>query len=114
VALAEFAHLTTRGRRSGRPHTVELWFAPVGSAVWFIAGGGTSSDWVANLVAEPAVRVRVGERTFAGRARTEAGDAGGAGEARRLLAARYQGWEEGRPLSDWAAHGLAVAVDLEG
>jgi hypothetical protein len=81
--------------------------------VWFIAGGGTSSDWVANLVAEPAVTVRVGGRTHAGRARTDPGDAGDAGLARRLLASRYQGWEEGRPLSDWAAHGLAVAVDLE-
>ncbi len=80
MALAdeEYAYVTTRGRRTGRPHTVELWFAPVGGAVWFIAGGGTSSDWVANLLAEPAVTVRVGERTLAGRARTEPGDGGGA------------------------------------
>jgi len=115
VSLAdeEYAYLTTRGRRTGAPHTVELWFSPVGTAVWFVAGGGTSSDWVANLVADPSVTVRVGEHTFAGRARTETGDAGDAGVARRLLASRYQGWEEGRPLSDWAAHGLAVAVDLE-
>jgi deazaflavin-dependent oxidoreductase (nitroreductase family) len=113
LADEQYAYLTTQGRRTGRPHTVELWFAPVGSAVWFVAGGGTSSDWVANLVAEPAVTVRVGQRTFAGRARTEAGDGGDAGEARRLLAARYQGWEEGRPLSDWATHGLAVGVALD-
>lgn len=114
LADEEYAYLTTRGRRTGRPHTVELWFAPVGGAVWFIAGGGTSSDWVANLVADPAVTVRVGERTFAGRARTDPDDDGDAGVARRLLAARYQGWEERHPLSEWAAHGLAVAVDLEG
>ena len=113
LADEEYAYLTTRGRRTGRSHTVELWFAPVGASVWFIAGGGTSSDWVANLVAEPAVAVRVGERTFSGRARTDPGDGGDAGVARRLLAARYQGWEEGRPLSEWASTGLAVAVDLE-
>jgi deazaflavin-dependent oxidoreductase (nitroreductase family) len=115
VSLAgeEYAYLTTRGRRTGRPHTVELWFAPVGGAVWFIAGGGTSSDWVANLVVEPAVTVRVGERTIAGRARTEPGADGEAGVARRLLAARYQGWQAGRPLSGWASQGLAVAVDLD-
>jgi hypothetical protein len=68
---------------------------------------------VANLLADPAVTVRIGSRTFTGRARTEPGGAGDAAVARRLLAARYQGWEEGRPLSDWAASGLAVAVDLD-
>ncbi|HZB72810.1 MAG TPA: nitroreductase family deazaflavin-dependent oxidoreductase [Acidimicrobiales bacterium] len=109
----QYAYLTTRGRRSGRPHTIEIWFALVGRSVWMVAGGGTSSDWVANLLADPAVTVRIGSRTFTGRARTEPGGAGDAAVARRLLAARYQGWEEGRPLSDWAASGLAVAVDLD-
>jgi deazaflavin-dependent oxidoreductase (nitroreductase family) len=109
----QYAYLTTRGRRSGRPHTIEIWFALVGRSVWMVAGGGTSSDWVANLLADPAVTVRIGLRTFTGRARTEPGGAGDAAVARRLLAARYQGWEEGRPLSDWAASGLAVAVDLD-
>ena len=109
----EYAYLTTRGRRTGRPHTIEIWFALVGTAVWMVAGGGTSSDWVANLLADPAVTVRIGDRTFTGRARTDAGDAGEAAVARRLLGARYQGWEEGRPLSDWATSGLAVAVDLD-
>ena len=109
----EYAYLTTRGRRSGRPHTIEIWFAPVGTSVWMVAGGGESSDWVANLLADPAVTVRIGGRTVPGRARTDPGDTGEAAVARRLLAARYQGWEEGRPLSDWAASALAVAVDLE-
>ena len=113
LAAEEYAYLTTRGRRSGRPHTIEIWFALVGTSVWMVAGGGTSSDWVANLLADPAVTVRIGRRTFTGRARTEPGDGGDAAVARRLLAARYQGWEEGRPLSDWATSGLAVAVDLD-
>ena len=113
LGAEEYAHLTTRGRRTGRPHTVELWFAPVGTSVWMIAGGGTSADWVANLLATPAVTVRIGNRTFTGRARTDPGDTGEAAVARRLLAARYQGWDEERPLSEWAASGLAVAVDLD-
>jgi deazaflavin-dependent oxidoreductase (nitroreductase family) len=109
----EYAYLTTRGRRTGRPHTIEIWFALVGTTVWMISGGGTSSDWVANLLADPAVTVRIGDRTLTGRARTDAGDAGDTAVARRLLAARYQGWDEGRPLSKWATAGLAVAVDLD-
>lgn len=34
--------------------------------------------------------------------------------ARRLLAAKYQGWLEGEPLSGWAATALPVAIDLLG
>jgi len=113
LGAEEYAYLTTRGRRTGRPHTIEIWFAAVGTTVWMISGGGTSSDWTANLLADPAVTVRIGSRTFSGRARTDAGDAGEAAVARRRLAARYQGWEEGHPLSSWATTGLAVAVDLE-
>ncbi len=109
----EYAYLTTRGRRSGRPHTVELWFAVVGTSVWFVTDAGARRDWADNAEADPAVTVRVGDRAFAGRARLDPGDEGDAAVARRRLAARYQGWEEGRPLSEWAARGLAVAVDLE-
>jgi hypothetical protein len=32
--------------------------------------------------------------------------------ARHLLAAKYQGWREGRPLSDWARTALLVALEI--
>ena len=108
----EFAYLTTAGRKTGRAHTVELWYRRVGDTVWFIAG--QPSDWVANLLADPAASVRIGDGTeLAGTGRVEAGDAHGAARARRLLAERYQGWQQGQPLSSWATTGLAVAVDLK-
>jgi nitroimidazol reductase NimA-like FMN-containing flavoprotein (pyridoxamine 5'-phosphate oxidase superfamily) len=31
--------------------------------------------------------------------------------ARRLLAAKYQSWREGKPLSRWASTALVVAID---
>ena len=33
---------------------------------------------------------------------------------RRLLAAKYQGWRDGAPLSSWAAGSLPVEVSFEG
>jgi hypothetical protein len=36
------------------------------------------------------------------------------GLARRLLATKYQGWQEGRALSAWACESLPVAIDLGG
>ncbi len=107
----DFAYLTTTGRKTGRPHTVELWYRRVGDTVWFLAG--QPSDWVFNLVADPEASVRIGEgETFFGAGRIEAGDAHGAARARRLLAERYQGWREGTPLSIWATTGIAVALDI--
>jgi hypothetical protein len=32
--------------------------------------------------------------------------------ARELLAAKYQGWEPGKPLSAWARTALPVVIDL--
>ena len=37
---------------------------------------------------------------------------GGEHPARRVLAAKYQGWREGEPLSEWAASALLVEVAL--
>jgi deazaflavin-dependent oxidoreductase (nitroreductase family) len=115
--LAEHAgdsvcHLQTTGRTSGRPRTIEIWFATDGERLYLLAGGRDRAHWVRNLRADPHVRVRIGGRTFGGRARVTEGE-GREPLARRLLAAKYQGWSEGLPLSRWAAGSLPVEVVLD-
>jgi len=107
-----YAWLTTVGRRSAEPRTVELWFVLDGRTVHFLAGGGEGAQWVRNAGVEPSVRLRVGQRTYAGRARRPAPGSVEEATARRRMAAKYQGWREGRPLSRWAREALCVAVDL--
>ncbi len=111
-AAQPYAWLTTIGRRTGEPRTVELWFGLQGPTVYFLAGGGSGAHWVQNALAHPEVRLRLGSRDHVGAAR--AAEPGSAEElaARRTLAAKYQGWQEGRPLSSWAARALCLAVDL--
>ena len=104
-------HLQTTGRASGRPRTIEIWFAVDGTRMYLLAGGRDSAHWVRNLRADPAVRVRVGGRTLDGTARTVEGEASDP-VARRLLAAKYQRWREGEPLSSWAAGSLPVEIEL--
>jgi deazaflavin-dependent oxidoreductase (nitroreductase family) len=102
-------HLVTRGRASGRARTIEIWFATDGVRLYLLAGGRHRAHWVRNLMAHPQVRVRIGGRSMDGRARVIEGEAGDP-IARRMLAAKYQGWTDGRPLSSWAASSLPVEV----
>jgi len=107
-----YAWLTTTGRRTGQPRTVELWFVLDARTVHFLAGGGEGAQWVRNSEVEPAVQLSFGQRSHAGRARRpERGSAEDA-DARRRIAAKYQGWREGQPLSRWAREALCIAVDL--
>jgi deazaflavin-dependent oxidoreductase (nitroreductase family) len=102
-------HLQTIGRSSGRPRTIEIWFATDGERVYLLAGGRDRAHWVRNLRAQPRVRLRIGGRTIEGHARIIEGEPREAA-ARRLLATKYQGWTEGAPLTAWAAGSLPVEV----
>ena len=106
-------HLQTIGRISGRPRTIEIWFATDGTRIYLLAGGRDRAHWVRNLRVEPRVRVRVGGRTLDGRARVIEGEPIET-VARRLLAAKYQGWTDGAPLSAWAAGSLPVEIVPDG
>ncbi len=108
----DFCYVTTKGRRTGSPHTIEIWFgAESERTIYLLSGGGDRSDWVKNLVADPSAHVRIADREWEGRARVVE-DPQEDAMARRLLASKYQGWREGRHMSGWATTSLPVAVDL--
>jgi deazaflavin-dependent oxidoreductase (nitroreductase family) len=108
----DFCYVTTTGRRTGEPHTIEIWFASEDQkTIFLLSGGGDRSDWVKNLRANPSVHVRIGDREWEGKARLVV-DEDEEDRARRLLAAKYQGWREGRRMTGWATTALPVAIDL--
>jgi len=103
--------LTTVGRVSGRPHTIEIWFAQRGSTLYMLSGGGARSDWVSNLTRTPVVRVVVGSRGFrgAGRIVTDPDEDRFARDAvHDKYAPRYGG-----DLTSWRDTALPIAIDLE-
>jgi deazaflavin-dependent oxidoreductase (nitroreductase family) len=112
LADESFAYLTTTGRVTGKAHTIEIWFAIEGGTLFMLSGGGDRADWVKNIRKDPDVRIRVGTRTVGAKARIVRAGTKEDERARQLLAAKYQGWREGRPLSGWARTSLPVAVDL--
>lgn len=111
LSAEDYCYLTTTGRVSGRPHEVEIWFGTQNNTLYLLSGGGTQSDWVKNLLKNPVVTVRIARRSFTGTARIVK-DAGEEHRARYLLAEKYQEWEEGKRLSEWARTALPVAIDL--
>lgn len=60
LAEAEELELRTRGRRTGRIHSVRVWFAYEGDSLWLRADDGPP-DWLKNLQRRPDCVVRVGE-----------------------------------------------------
>lgn len=105
--LPPFASVTAPGRRSGRPHTVELWYHLEGSTAWIVHDGGPA-DWIANALAAESVSFRLGDEVRVGTARRDEPGL----PVRQALAARYQGWAPGAPLSSWASTGDGIAIEL--
>lgn len=108
----DFCYVTTVGRRTGQPHTIEIWFgSDNGTTIYLLSGGGDRSDWLRNLKANPSVHVRIGDKEWDARARLVE-DEDEEAVARRLLASKYQGWREGKRMTGWATTALPVAIDL--
>jgi deazaflavin-dependent oxidoreductase (nitroreductase family) len=114
LAAEQYCYLTTVGRVTGNPHTIEIWFAAAGdgSTLYMLSGGRDRSDWVKNIGRNPRVRVRIDGQTFAGNARLVEAEPEDR-EARRLVVKKYYGRDRVNSIG-WEAESLAVAVDLDG
>lgn len=51
--------LETTGRKSGQPRRTAVGGRVVGNAFWLVSEHGAQSDYVKNIKADPAVRVRI-------------------------------------------------------
>ncbi len=90
----DFCYLTTRGRVSGRPHEIEIWFALDGRTLYLLSGG------------------RLRDTTYDATARVvERGDESERG--RGLVFEKYQPRYSGS-LERWRRESLLVAIDVPG
>jgi deazaflavin-dependent oxidoreductase (nitroreductase family) len=112
LADKDFAYLTTTGRRTGKDHTIEIWFAIEGGHIYLLSGGGDRADWVRNLKKTPRVRLRIGTQSASAKARVIRTGTKEDELARKLLDGKYQGWREGKRLSGWARTALPIAIEV--
>lgn len=106
----DYCYLTTTGRRTGRPHRIEIWYATEGNTVYLLSGGGRASDWVQNLIADPAVLIEIAGDIRSARARPLEGGLE-AERARSLVFAKYAPRYDG-DLTAWRQRALPVAIDV--
>lgn len=111
LAESDFAYLTTTGRKTGRRHRIEIWFALRDGHVYLLSGGGDAADWVKNIRRDGRVRIQIGTRGVAARGRIISGTREDQ-LARELLDAKYMAWRPGKRLSSWARGARPVAIDL--
>ena len=108
-AMEPFCYLTTRGRASGLPHRIEIWFALDGDTLYLLSGGRERTDWVKNLRQTPQVTVELANVVFTSRARVVEDEDE---RARALVHGKYTG-SDGGDLTRWRRHALPIAVDIE-
>ena len=105
----DFCYLTTTGRVTGRPHTVEIWFALHGSTLYILSGGLDRSDWVKNALRQPRVSIKIRDRVFGGQARQVTNEDEDT-LVRKLLFDKYSPTDD--DLEEWARTSLPMAFDL--
>lgn len=102
--------LTTVGRVTGRPHRIEIWFAQHNTTVYMLSGGRDRSDWVRNIIANPAATVHANGTDYQGDARIVV-EKDEQRLARDAVFDKYTA-TEGGDLTSWRESSLPIAVDL--
>jgi deazaflavin-dependent oxidoreductase (nitroreductase family) len=66
VASYQTMRLTHRGRKSGNPYEVTIWFVVDSDAIYL--NGSMDTQWPRNLQANPQITMRIGQEIFHGTA----------------------------------------------
>lgn len=110
----DVCHVTTKGRVSGRPHRIEIWFGMAAGTMYLISGNGREADWFLNLQAHADVLVELGGEARRATARVVADPS-----ERRLvgevMGVKHAGWEGdpeiGLTFEAWCFDVPAAAIE---
>jgi hypothetical protein len=107
LAQRSTARITTRGRRSGRAHTVTIWFLVDGTTI-YLGTLDARRDWVRNAVKTPEVTLEIDGLRVRGTARVIT-DSAVEARVRALLAGKYwMAW-----IGSWFGMGPARTLRVD-
>ena len=108
VADEKYIYLTTTGRSTGRPHTVELWFA-VAQGNLYLSHEGTYTDWMKNILNNNRVTFTIKDLTGEGTARiVDGGDTFETGKYALYL--KYYGEAPKKVIDDWFSESTVIEI----
>jgi deazaflavin-dependent oxidoreductase (nitroreductase family) len=110
VSSQKFIHLTTIGRKTRKPHTVELWFAVRGNSV-YLSHEGKETHWMKNIKKNGSVSFEIGGKNFVGNARLLDGRAEESWTAKVALYVKYYGEASKEIIEDWFSLSKLLAVE---
>jgi deazaflavin-dependent oxidoreductase (nitroreductase family) len=84
--------ITTRGRKSGRPHTVTIWFVVGDGGAIHLGTLKLGRDWPKNVAANPAVVIEIDGLRLRGDARRLTDDASVRDVASRIARKYWAAW----------------------
>jgi deazaflavin-dependent oxidoreductase (nitroreductase family) len=93
-------YLTTIGRKTQKPRTIEIWFVTAQQRFYLIAEHGLKAQWVRNLQANAEATIHIGQHQFLARGRI-LDDARDHEEWQVVadLSRQKYGWGEGLPVA---------------
>lgn len=108
VADEKYIYLTTTGRRTGRPHTVELWFA-VAQGKLYLSHEGKYTDWMKNILNNNRVAFTIRRLDWEGTAQIVGG--GDAFETGKYaLYRKYYGDATKEVIDDWFSESTVIEI----
>ena len=110
VASERFIHLTSTGRKTGKPHMVELWFAVNGGKV-YLSHEGEETDWMKNIKKNEQVAFEIGGKDFTGKARYLKDREDEAWTAKVALHEKYYGKASKEVIEDWFSLSKLLLID---
>jgi deazaflavin-dependent oxidoreductase (nitroreductase family) len=97
---ARVLYLTTIGRSSGKPRTIEIWFVSYEGRLYVLAEHGLKAQWVRNIQANPDVTIQIAQHCFRARGRILDDDRDRhEWQAIAALSRRKYGWGDGLPVA---------------
>jgi deazaflavin-dependent oxidoreductase (nitroreductase family) len=88
--------LTTQGWKSGKQHTIEIWFAEHNKRYYIISERLDRAHWVQNIKHNPAVSFSINDNMFKGNARIvdQGKESALSAEVLKLMDTKYK-WNQG-------------------
>jgi len=105
----QYVHLTTKGRKTGKPHTVELWFA-IAERKIFLSHEGGHTDWMRNLIKDGSVVAEIGGAEFFGKARITDERSSSRELGKKALYEKYYSKADQETIDDWFS--LSAVVEI--